>query len=96
MPPGRVKRAQDSKEVRRCEAIGRSKGGLTTKIHTIVDALCNPPDFILTPGQACDLEGVDAFLPGLTAAALLADKAFDADERVMDLLKEKRIEAVIP
>jgi len=69
---------------------------LTTKIHAIVDALGNPLDFILTPGQSCDLEGADAFLPGLTAAALLADKAFDADERVMDVLKEKGIEAVIP
>jgi transposase len=27
------------------EAIGRSKGGLSTKIHTVVDALGNPTDF---------------------------------------------------
>jgi len=34
------------------QALGRSKGGFTTKIHVMVDALGNPPDFILTGGQA--------------------------------------------
>ena len=62
----------------------------------MVDALGNPLDFILTPGQACDLEGADAFLPDLQADALLADKAFDADERVLKILEEKGIQAVIP
>jgi len=74
----------------------RSKGGLSTKIHAVVDALGNPLDFVLTPGQACDLEGADAFLPDLEADALLADKAFDADERVLNVLEEKGIQAVIP
>jgi transposase len=69
---------------------------LSTKIHALVDALGNPLDFLLTPGQACDLEGTDAFLPGLSAGALLADKAYDADERVLKALEEKGIEAVIP
>jgi hypothetical protein len=41
----------------RDEAIGRSKGGPTTKIHATVDALGNPTGFALTPGQAHDLEG---------------------------------------
>src|SRR5687768_13325244 len=33
------------------QAIGRSKGGLSTKIHALVDALGNPIRFLLTPGQ---------------------------------------------
>lgn len=33
------------------EALGRSKGGFTTKIHALVDALGNPLEFTLTPGQ---------------------------------------------
>jgi len=82
--------------VREREAIGRSKGGLSTKIHALVDAAGRPLDFILTPGQACDLEGSDAFLPDVQAGALLADKAFDADERVLKVLAQKGIEAVIP
>ena len=82
--------------MREREAIGRSKGGLSSKIHALVDALGNPLDFMLTAGQACDLEGSDAFLPELKAGALLADKAFDADERVLKILAQKEIEAVIP
>jgi hypothetical protein len=38
-------------------AIGQSKGGLTTKIHALGDALGNPIGFHLTAGQAHDLEG---------------------------------------
>lgn len=99
-PPTRCRGAstggQDTQDVRQQEVIGRSKGGLSTKIHAMVDALGNPLDFILTPGQACDLEGADAFLPDLQADALLADQAFDADERVLKILEEKGIQAVIP
>ncbi len=42
----------------------------------MVDALGNPLAFLLTPGQAHDLEGADAFLPQMQADTLLADKAF--------------------
>src|SRR6516162_2158853 len=45
------------------QAIGRSKGGLSTKIHALVDALGNPLRFLLTPGQTHDLTGADALLP---------------------------------
>jgi transposase len=37
------------------QAIGRSRGGLTTKIHAVVDALDNPVALSLTPGQAADI-----------------------------------------
>ena len=40
-------------------------------------------DFHLTKGQAHDLEGSDVFLEDFEAEALLADKAFDADDRVL-------------
>ena len=53
-------------------------------------------DFYITEGQAHDLEGADVFLKDLDAQALLADKAFDADDRVLNKLAEKGIEAVIP
>ena len=73
---------------RTAECIGRSKGGLTTKIHVQCDALGNPTGFHLTPGQAHDLEGADVWLPGMTADTLIADKAFDADERVIEPLRK--------
>ena len=79
------------------EAIGRSAGGLSTKIHVTCDALGNPTEFHLTPGQDHDLEGADALMDRLTQAdAVLADKAYDADERVRNKLQEKGCRAVIP
>jgi transposase len=62
----------------------------------MVDALGNPTGFALSPGQAHDLEGADALLPDLAAGALTADKAFDADERVIRPLEQAGKAAVIP
>jgi len=56
------------------QAIGRSKGGLSTKIHATVDALRHPTGFVLTAGQACDLEGADVLLPMIKAQTVLADR----------------------
>lgn len=36
------------------KAIGRSRGGLTTKIHAIVDGLGNPVQFLLSPRNGHD------------------------------------------
>jgi len=58
--------------------------------------LGNPLDFILTPGQAHDLKGADALLPDMAAETLLADKAFDADERVIEPLLARGKSFVIP
>jgi transposase len=69
---------------------------LSTKIHALVDALGNPLSFFLTPGQAYDLDGSDVLLPQMVANTLLADRAFDADERVLDLLRAAGKTAVIP
>jgi transposase len=69
---------------------------LSTKIHALVDALGNPVAFFLTPGQAHDLQGADALLPQMQADTLLADKAFDADERVIEPLLAAGKTLVIP
>ena len=78
------------------QAIGRSRGGLSTKIHALVDALGNPTDFFLTGGEAHDLEGADHLLPTMQADTLIADKAFDADARVLEPLAAAGKTAVIP
>ena len=62
----------------------------------MVDALGNPLAFFLTAGQAHDLEGADALLPQMHADTLLADKAFDADERVIEPLLAAGKKPVIP
>ena len=78
------------------QAIGRSKGGLSTKIHALVDALGNPLRFLLTPGQADDLIGADALLPQMAAEVLISDKAYDADEGVLKPLASAGKSTVIP
>ncbi len=69
---------------------------MSTKIHTLVDAIGNPVSFHLTGGEAHDLIGADHLLPGLQADTLIADKAFDADERVLTPLAAAGKAAVIP
>ena len=69
---------------------------MSTKIHATCDALGNPTGFFLTAGQAHDLQGADVLIADIEAEALLADKAYDADERVRDVLRARDIEPVIP
>jgi transposase len=69
---------------------------LSTKIHTLVDALGNPLGFFLTGGQAHDLAGADQLLPTMDAEMLIADKAFDADDRVLAPLAASGKGVVIP
>ena len=60
--------------------MGRSRGGLTTKIHALVDANGLPIALKLTEGQAHDgrsaADMLTAIGPGQT---LLADRAYDSD-----------------
>jgi len=69
---------------------------LSTKINATVDALGNPTGFTLTPGQACDLDGADILLPQIEADIVIADKGFDADERVIEPLERAGKSIVIP
>jgi transposase len=69
---------------------------LSTKIHTLADALGNPVGFFLTGGQAHDLVGADQLLPIMNADTLIADKAFDADQRVINPLTAAGKTVVIP
>ncbi len=87
---------RERREVLKKECMGRSVGGLSTKIHVLFDALGNPTQFYLTPGQAHDLQGADALLPDVEADFLLADRADDAQERVIEKLQAKNGEVVIP
>ena len=69
---------------------------MSTKIHTMADALGNPIGFFLTGGEAHDLVGADHLLPEMQAGTLIADKAFDADKRVLEPLAAAGKTAVIP
>src|SRR5215217_6820486 len=59
--------------------MGRSRGGLTTKIHALVDANGLPVALKLTEGQAHGRSAAD-MLQGLGAGQILiADRAYDSD-----------------
>lgn len=60
--------------------MGRSRGGLTTKIHALVDANGLPVALKLTEGQAHDGRSVADMLDGLAVGqVLIADRAYDSD-----------------
>jgi transposase len=77
------------------QAIGRSRGGLTTKIHMVVDALGNPLTFSLTGGQTHDINQAETLIAQVQPEAVLADKGYDADGFVASLTV-RAIKPVIP
>ena len=77
------------------EAIGRSRGGLSTKINVAVDALGNPLRIILTEGQVHDIRQAEALIEGFACEKVLADKGYDSD-KFREVIASKGAEAVIP
>lgn len=57
------------------QALGRSRGGFTSKLHCLADALGRPIAFVLTGGEAADCNAYDALIDLRERApdALLAD-----------------------
>ena len=76
--------------------MGRSRGGLSTKIHALVDAAGRPVKLRLTPGQAGDAPVAPVLLDELApGATLLADRAYDTNA-VRDLAAARDAWANIP
>ena len=63
-----------------CQALGRSRGGFSTKIHVSVDGLGNPLRFILTGGQRHDITQAEELIAGYAGEQVLADKGYDSQE----------------
>lgn len=88
--------------------LGRSRGGLSTKIHQLVDGRGNPLVIAVTAGQAGDSPMLRYLLADLAVAplgrpgrprtrpaALLGDKAYSSHAN-RELLRTRRIKTVIP
>lgn len=86
--------------------LGRSRGGLTSKIHLSADRRCRPLSFVLTPGQAGDSPQFRAVLSGIKVrlrvgrprtrpGAVTADKAYSSRANRLHL-RRRGIKAVIP
>ena len=110
-PPRRSRgaSANDKKAARQAgrEALGRSRGGLSTKIHLIADRRCRPITRILTPGQHGDCPRFIPLMdqisiprrgkgrPRTRPAAAMGDKAYSAAAN-RAYLRKRGIKAVIP
>ncbi len=77
------------------EGLGRSMGGFTSKIHTKVDALGNPLQFIITPGQTNDSTQAKGLLDGVYNSYVIADKAYGA-VKIRAQIKKQSCTDVIP
>jgi transposase len=77
------------------QALGRSRGGFSTKIHIAVDALGNPLRLILTAGQRHDSSLAEALIADYEPQALIANNGYDSDA-LIQAVTAKGIAAVIP
>lgn len=77
------------------EALGRSRGGYSSKIHVSVDALGNPRRVMLSGGQVHDLKMSASLIEHEQTEAVVADKAYDSNEFIA-IIKQAGAQAVIP
>ena len=77
------------------QALGRSGGGFSTKLHGLADALGNPLAFRLTAGQQGDAPHALPLLDRLATTAVIADKAYDTDA-ILEAVAAGGALAVIP
>jgi transposase len=76
--------------------MGRTKGGMNTKLHAICDSRARAPNLIVTARQVSDYIGARALLGSLPDVDwLLGDRGYDADW-FREVLKDKGIRACIP
>ncbi|WP_244136354.1 IS5 family transposase [Burkholderia sp. BCC0405] len=77
------------------QALGRSRGGLTTKLHLAVDEAGRPLRMIVTEGQVSDISCAHELVEHLRTGAVIADKGYDSDAFV-NTIRATRAKAVIP
>jgi transposase len=80
------------------QALGRSRGGFSTKIHALCDAGGRPLDFILSAGQAADCTYAIPLLEKMKKrvyTAFLADKGYDTNV-IVDHVQASKAVVVIP
>nr|WP_225199155.1 IS5 family transposase [Gluconobacter oxydans] len=76
--------------------IGRTKGGMNTRLHEVTDQNGRPLSFFMTAGEISDYTGASALLDSLPAAQWMpGDRGYDADW-FRDTLEEKGIKPCIP
>lgn len=89
------------------EALGRSRGGLTTKLHLSADGKCRPLSLVITPGQQADCTQFEPVMdkirvprlgpgrPRRLPDSVAADKAY-SNGKIRRYLRRRGIRHVIP
>lgn len=77
------------------QCIGRSRGGLTTKIHALVDGLGNPVHLHLTPGNVNDITEAPRLVEKARGKYFIADRGYDS-RAVAEAVEAKGMTVVIP
>jgi len=77
------------------QAMGRTKGGLNTKLHAVVDERGAPASLLLGGGPQADISCAQEAMEKLKARQLVGDKAYDSDA-FRDWLKQRSIKPCIP
>lgn len=92
-----VRAHQDSSRIseKESQGFGRSRGGLTSKIHLIVDALGLPIDFSITGGDRHDITQANELLKNKESTYVIGDKGYDSNE-LRELIGASNRVAVIP
>lgn len=67
------------------EQLGRSRGGVSTKIHVAVDGLGKPTQILLSPGQDHDITKAPDLIRDSEADKVMADKAYDSDALIAQI-----------
>jgi transposase len=61
------------------QALGRTKGGMNTKLHAVVDEAGQPVSLFLSPGNDADISHAQTVLAEIPATMVVADKGYDSD-----------------
>lgn len=61
------------------QAMGKTKGGLNTKLHAVVDNRGNPVALMLSGGNVADVSVAPEFVQKIGNCVFVADKAYDSD-----------------
>ena len=77
------------------QALGRSRGGFSTKIHVSTDALGNPLRFTLSAGQCHDITQAHDLIDGFEFERVIADRGYASQDFVNEIVQAGG-EAVIP
>ena len=83
------------KNLQEIEGFGRSRGGFSTKIHCVTDALGNPLEFLITPGNYADCTQFKELIKNLEFEAVLADKGYDSNS-IVESIEKQGAESTIP